>query len=259
MPDGYGERDMLTTSALGRLANFRDLGGLPTRSGRVVKPGVVFRCGSMHLWTTDEVDCRAARAGPRTLIDLRHEIEGQMFPVATEDVGARLVNIPFSRRDGDEPPPVLPTLGETYVELARLSTRLDPRLLLDTLADPDNLPAIIFCAAGKDRTGVATALLLGALNVADDHIVDDYAMSGVIDPRALGDLYVQHMADMPESYAAIGSGERCARFLADDPPRAQRRSRAFVARLGFGATRIVELERALLTSEVVDQPTRPVT
>lgn len=247
---------MLTTSALGRLTNFRDLGGSVTRSGRAVRPGLVFRCGSMHLWTDDEVAAVRRELGPRTLIDLRHEAEGRMFPVATADVGARLLNIPFARRDPGEPPAVLPTLGHTYIEMARRS-RGSISLLFDTLADTDNLPAIVFCAAGKDRTGVATALLLGALNVPDDVIVDDYARSGVIDPRTLGDLYATHMAEMPDSYA--GSDPENMRMFLDDVRREHGSVRTFVARLGFGADRIVELERALLTMDVVDQPTRPVT
>jgi protein-tyrosine phosphatase len=248
---------VLTTSALGRLANFRDLGGYATRSGRVIRPGLVFRCGSMHLWTVEEIESVRTHLGPKTLIDLRHQIEGERFPVPVDDIGARCVNIPFSRRspDGDQPP-VLPTLAETYIALARLSWD-SISTLLATLADPDNLPAIVFCAAGKDRTGVATALLLGALNVEERQIVEDYALSGVIDPRALGDLYVQHMAEMPDSYQ--GSDPENMRTFLAEIRREHGSIRAFVAGLGFGPERIVELERALLTSEVVDQPMRPVT
>jgi protein-tyrosine phosphatase len=247
---------MLTTSALGRLANFRDLGGYATRSGRVIRPGLVFRCGSMHLWTTDEAAAVRAELAPKTLIDLRHETEGELFPVAVEEVGARILSIPFTRRIGDELPPVLPTLTETYVALSRLST--EPiRALLETLADPDNLPAIVFCAAGKDRTGVGIALLLAALNITDEQIVEDYAISGVIDPSTLGDLYVRHMAEMPESYQR--SDPETMRSFLEHLRRDHGSVRSYLARLGFGLERLVSLERALLTSEVVDQPTRPVT
>jgi protein-tyrosine phosphatase len=45
------------------------------------------------------------------------------------------------------------------------------------LADPANLPAIIHCTAGKDRTGVAIALLLAVLEVADETIIADYSLS----------------------------------------------------------------------------------
>ena len=248
---------MLTTSILGRLANFRDLGGYATRSGRVIRPGLVFRCGSMHLWTTGEASGVRDELAPRTLIDLRHATEGQLFPVAVEEIGARILNIPFTRRSGEDgPPPVPPTLAESYIALSQVSA--EPiRTLLETLADPENLPAIVFCAAGKDRTGVGIAMLLAALNVHDDQIVEDYAISGVIDPRTLGDLYVQHMAEMPDCYR--GSDPENMRAFLGHLRREHGSVRAYLARIGIGRHELVALERALLTSEVVDQPTRPVT
>jgi protein-tyrosine phosphatase len=48
---------------------------------------------------------------------------------------------------------------------------------LDALAEPDNLPAVFFCMAGKDRTGVFSAVLLGVLGVGDSDVVADYAMT----------------------------------------------------------------------------------
>jgi protein tyrosine/serine phosphatase len=115
----------------------------------------------------------------------------------------------------------------------------------------------VFCAAGKDRTGVGIALLLAALNITDDQIIEDYSISGVIDPRTLGDLYVQHMAEMPESYRR--SDPETMRAFLEHLRREHGSVRAYLARLGFGRQELVALERALLTSEVVDQPTRPVT
>lgn len=48
---------------------------------------------------------------------------------------------------------------------------------LRLLADADNLPIVIHCTAGKDRTGVATALLLMLLGVPDEVITADYSLS----------------------------------------------------------------------------------
>jgi protein-tyrosine phosphatase len=49
---------------------------------------------------------------------------------------------------------------------------------LEILARPGSYPAVFFCAAGKDRTGVLAALVLGLLGVPDEEIVSDYHLSG---------------------------------------------------------------------------------
>jgi protein-tyrosine phosphatase len=43
------------------------------------------------------------------------------------------------------------------------------------LASPGALPAIVHCAGGKDRTGLTVALLLSALGVDRDTVLDEYA------------------------------------------------------------------------------------
>ena len=52
------------------------------------------------------------------------------------------------------------------------------RSVIEILADPANLPAIVHCTAGKDRTGVVVALLLSVAGVDDETIVNDYALTG---------------------------------------------------------------------------------
>ena len=49
--------------------------------------------------------------------------------------------------------------------------------LLTGLAEPAELPALFHCTAGKDRTGIAAALLLGLLGVPDETVLDDYELS----------------------------------------------------------------------------------
>lgn len=52
--------------------------------------------------------------------------------------------------------------------------------ILRFLSDRKNLPALVHCAHGKDRTGIIVALVLGCLGVEDDKIVEDYVKSEVI-------------------------------------------------------------------------------
>jgi protein-tyrosine phosphatase len=51
-------------------------------------------------------------------------------------------------------------------------------------ADPASLPMVVHCTAGKDRTGVASAVLLAALGVDDDTIAADYELSTEFQARA---------------------------------------------------------------------------
>jgi protein-tyrosine phosphatase len=50
----------------------------------------------------------------------------------------------------------------------------------DALSQPDALPAVFHCSAGRDRTGVAAALLLNVLGVPDEAIAADYARTGAL-------------------------------------------------------------------------------
>jgi protein-tyrosine phosphatase len=68
------------------------------------------------------------------------------------------------------------------------------------LADPHQLPAVVHCAAGKDRTGVLVGLVLSSIGVPDEVVADDYARS----EDALTAI-LERLAGMP-SYAADASG-----------------------------------------------------
>jgi protein-tyrosine phosphatase len=52
------------------------------------------------------------------------------------------------------------------------------------MAELDRFPLLVHCTAGKDRTGLVVALLLGLAGVADVAISEDYALSaGYLEPR----------------------------------------------------------------------------
>src|SRR4029079_4701647 len=67
------------------------------------------------------------------------------------------------------------SLADSYFLLAQFALQPIGRVL-STLADTDD-PAVFHCAAGKDRTGVIAAIVLGTLGVADQDIVGDYCLT----------------------------------------------------------------------------------
>lgn len=157
--------------------NFRDLGGLETVSGATIRPGRVFRSDALHGLTPADLDL-LADFGLTMLVDLRdiREIE-QSGPSPLIDHGVRHFHAPLMPSTGQREMPD-PTLGMDVLYGSMLE-RARPQfgIIFQALAETENLPAVIHCAAGKDRTGVTVALLLRLLEVPDDVIVLDYALT----------------------------------------------------------------------------------
>src|SRR5262245_40357281 len=156
--------------------NFRDLGGYPTADGRALRWRQVFRSDALHLVTPADVARLRDEIGLRHVIDLRSSAEvrseGQ-GALTLEDV--RFHHVPLfdgEVREEDRARVAQITLADRYVFMAELAGERIARVI-GLLAETET-PAVFHCAAGKDRTGVISALLLGLLGVADDVIVADY-------------------------------------------------------------------------------------
>jgi protein tyrosine/serine phosphatase len=163
------------------VVNFRDLGGLPTSDGEITRFGVMFRSDALHHLTELGVQ-RLLELGMRTIIDLRSAVELERSgrgPLEATDL--QFFHTPLSHGDassGRVLPPALAEgdLGRHYVDsLEERSEML--ATVIRHLAEEANLPAVFHCTAGKDRTGMVTALVLSIVGVADDVIVHDYTLT----------------------------------------------------------------------------------
>ena len=159
------------------ITNLRDLGGFPTAGGGTTSWGRVFRADALHKLTTADLDTFGA-LGVHNVYDLRGDVERTEFPNPVESV-----HMPIVGRPADAPPPVRPTdmspedgermLRDMYVGiLDHSATQIGA--ILRGLADPDTVPAVFHCHGGKDRTGVVAAVLLLALGVDRETVLDDY-------------------------------------------------------------------------------------
>ena len=156
--------------------NFRDIGGYPTTDGRRIRWRRLFRSDGLHALTERDVRHLRDDVSLAQIVDLRSTAELQ-----SEGRG-RLGEEPIEFHhlplfDGDttaarEQPRDI-TLADRYVLLAEFAADRIARVL-GTLADAPG-PAVFHCAAGKDRTGVISAVLLGLLGVPDEIIIADYA------------------------------------------------------------------------------------
>lgn len=194
--------------------NIRDLGGYRTRDGHLTKWRRMLRGDGLHKIAPGG-DSVLRDAGLRSVIDLRS--------------GAELVEEPnpFATATGIDFNP-LPLFNDLAPTMQGIKTRNPDDLLLDfylsalrdstgpirdilgTIAEAPEGAVLFHCTAGKDRTGLIAALLLGTAGVDRDTIIDDYTMTG----QRIGPLIAELLA---RTRANGGDVETHARFLRSDP------------------------------------------
>ena len=162
---------------LGGLYNVRDIGGYPTADGGVVRRSMLFRASSLHRLDDEQA---WARFGAGTVIDLRYDRERLAFPLPAFITGE--LHSPFLPNDWDADPaardlPAAEFLASVFRDMVDFGGDTVRRVLA-RLATDDAYPAIFFCMAGKDRTGVLAAVLLALLGVSDADITADFELSG---------------------------------------------------------------------------------
>ena len=155
--------------------NFRDVGGRPTQAGRRIRTGLLFRSDALHHMTPSDVERVRDVLGVRTVVDLRSGVERETEPPAALCAPpVALHHVPFFDRDRSSAGAGASlSLAQLYALMMQFA-RAPIVQAVEILASADS-PAVFHCAAGKDRTGVLAAVVLGALDVPDELIVDDYA------------------------------------------------------------------------------------
>lgn len=178
------------------LSNFRDVGGHVTADGRKLRSGLVYRSDALCFVTERDRALLRDTLRIRTIVDLRTSMEHErMGRYDLTDVG-EVVHLPVldgaliseKAHDGSL------DLASMYQAIA-FDHADEIALVLTLLADPDRLPAIISCTAGKDRTGIVVGVLLAMLSVPEETVLADYELSaaglatlrGRIMARLIGD------------------------------------------------------------------------
>ncbi len=189
--------------ALSGAVNFRDLGGYATGDGRRTRWRTLFRADGLS--SLEPADLEVIRnLGITTVIDLRTsaEVERGRFPVDEVPVGFHHLPLLDEVPDPDAFEVTPGMLAAQYREIAR-DAGAEIARALTIVATRHAHPVVVHCAAGKDRTGVLTAVLLGLLGVPEDTIVADYALSA----RAMGALRRKLIARYPEGEDVINRAD----------------------------------------------------
>ncbi len=174
--------------------NFREVSKLPTENGSTIAPGRLFRSDTLQFLTQQDVDFLVATIGISTIIDLRlpYEVETEGFGFPGSSIPDHH-HLPF-RVDGtdvtNDATPILqakdPMVPHYLGYLRTMPTSVTQ--IVRVLGATGGVPAVIHCAAGKDRTGVAVAVVLSAVGVPDDVIAEEYARNADRIPQVMNQL-----------------------------------------------------------------------
>jgi protein-tyrosine phosphatase len=168
--------------------NLRDLGGYEATDGRRVRWGRIFRSSNLGR-LSDKGLGQIKRLGIRLVCDFRTEAETRKLPDRFPDSEAiGYVRLPVQHGDF-EPTSVFERIKkgdydwisehfmlQGYIDSVERHPQVWARLF-KLLLDPRNRPLLLHCTGGKDRTGVAAALILLALGVPEKTVVEDYGLS----------------------------------------------------------------------------------
>ncbi|MFG3036095.1 tyrosine-protein phosphatase [Streptomyces sp. NPDC048330] len=180
-----------------RLHNFRDLGGYRTADGGTVRWETLYRSDSLAKLTDAEPsDLQRFRAlAVTTVIDLRYpwEIAAKGRLPETEAVSWHNLSIehrPYDQAEIDPDVDPWRYLADRFAEVAEDGAE-ELRTALEVIAAADG-PLVFHCASGKDRTGLLAALVLGLLDVPDEEILADFALTELATERLVADWRATH-------------------------------------------------------------------
>lgn len=173
--------------SLRKMENLRDLGGYITQDGRAVRWNTLFRSGSLHKPTSTDLK-KLAALNFGLVVDFRASYEVAHRPDKLP-AGTRYVNIPMEdsstkvwHENPGETAKNLPNLNPADYMIAtnrELASKITEgyRQFFSELLGSNGKPVLFHCAAGKDRTGFASASLLMILGVSKEIAMQDYLLT----------------------------------------------------------------------------------
>ena len=173
--------------------NTRDIGGYPASGERSILWNKVYRSGELSRLTRADFQ-KLETLGIRTVIDLRNSQEVERAPTQWQGQRPpRIVQLPIGKPDGwwvKNQSRLLRSgrfdYEDSHKHLLSAYSGLHEvgadsyRQLFDIISDQANWPILIHCSAGKDRTGVAVALIMAAVDVGRDDITADFLLTNEV-------------------------------------------------------------------------------
>ena len=188
--------------------NVRDTGGYPAEGGKMVKTGLLYRSGDLNRLFERDESYLYGELGIKTIVDFRskkHKTDGSNAAPSEQEENPDKYWDGVSREWADtaiDESVIVPDY-QAIIENSTLYPNIDRviaavetgyrnivtgtgttpharaqyKKFFEILLDPDRGHILYHCSAGKDRTGVVTALLLSALGVDRETVIKDYLLS----------------------------------------------------------------------------------
>jgi protein-tyrosine phosphatase len=187
--DQHGTQVLASERKLGMQGtpNFRDFGGYPTVNGQWVKWGFLFRSGQLSSLTEQDVELLASLELD-LIFDFRRQEEQEsdpsMLPTLNPPLITSLPIVPGSNSrffeqtetHGADRQSMFDFMLEINRDFAEAQRPVYSRMFKEIL-EVDNARFLVHCAAGKDRTGFAAAMILLALGVSKEVVMRDYMLT----------------------------------------------------------------------------------
>ena len=167
------------------IQNIRDLGGLRTADGGVIRKGMLVRSANLGEAKPEDL------AGISTVIDIRTTVETQEKP--DKVYGQEYLHLPVfdqavkgvsrEKKSMEEliPGPEVFDMKNIYATIVRERAEDYRRVLLTIMGHDFSTGAVLWhCTEGKDRCGLTTAMLLEAIGVPRDAIMEDYLKTNLV-------------------------------------------------------------------------------
>ena len=167
------------------LLNFRDLGGVPAMDNKKLRRGLIFRSANPDNLSMRDIS-RLRSLNIRTIVDLRSPEEAAGKKVILDHAANISLPLDFQLKTRER---LRPVIYKNHAEeaIAEISNALYLEILdaavpvfgqvMEILDSSAQIPILVHCQAGKDRTGIISALVMRAMGVPGEFIIKDFMKS----------------------------------------------------------------------------------
>ena len=202
---GFSSSEANQSINLESVGNARELGGYTTVDGRTVKHGVLLRTAALNKISSDDIKRLTDIYHLAVIADLRASLEVAPKPdpviEGVKYLNLRVINEELFNRDVEKK---LAFEGDAMTRLKMIveSGFASYDMYINFLSDdsgkkayseffrelldlPEGRSLLFHCSQGKDRTGCAAMLILSALGVSEDTIMEDYMLTNTFNAEMI--------------------------------------------------------------------------